>query len=116
MIDAETTRSLLERERTMALKAIATMESDFKELVASVTDANTDDEHDPEGATIAFERAQLATRVKGARTQLVAADTALEKLAAGRYGTCEVCEAPIAEARLLALPTVRTCYRCAMGD
>jgi len=36
-------------------------------------------------------------------------DAALERLAAGTYGKCAVCGAPIDEARLSATPTVTTC-------
>jgi DnaK suppressor protein len=34
---------------------------------------------------------------------------ALEKIAAGTYGHCEICSAPISPARLSFLPTARTC-------
>ena len=38
---------------------------------------------------------------------------ALRRLDAGTYGTCEMCEQPIATARLDALPEARTCIQCA---
>lgn len=113
MIDSAKTLSLLNLQRTAVLNAISAMEHDFLELVASIADSNIDDEHDPEGATIAFERAQFSARLDDARRLLVAIDQAIEKLVDGHYGSCEICGATIAEARLLALPTVRTCYRCA---
>jgi RNA polymerase-binding transcription factor DksA len=113
LIEAAEIRSRLDLERTTALGAVATMEADIDELVASVADSNLDDEHDPEGATIAFERAQLSTRLEEARSTLIAVSQALQRLDEGRYGTCERCGEPIAEERLLALPTVRTCYSCA---
>ena len=37
---------------------------------------------------------------------------ALERLREGSYGICEECEAPIAPARLAALPEVTTCLPC----
>ncbi|MBN1441745.1 MAG: TraR/DksA family transcriptional regulator [Planctomycetes bacterium] len=39
-------------------------------------------------------------------------DAALDKIAAGTYGTCEECEMPIARARLEALPFASLCVAC----
>src|ERR1700721_42024 len=39
-------------------------------------------------------------------------DRALEKLADGSYGTCDVCGEPIAEERLEALPWATLCVTC----
>ncbi|MBB4909225.1 TraR/DksA family transcriptional regulator [Actinophytocola algeriensis] len=72
-----------------------------------------DDEHDPEGVTIAFERAQTAALLEQARTELRDLDAATERLAAGTYGTCLRCGGPIAPGRLEALPAATTCIRCA---
>jgi RNA polymerase-binding transcription factor DksA len=38
---------------------------------------------------------------------------ALDRLAAGRYGTCSECGDPIADARLVALPYTSRCIDCA---
>lgn len=72
-----------------------------------------DDEHDPEGVTIAFERAQTAGLLDQARAELRALDAAGERLAAGTYGRCLRCGEPIADGRLEALPAATTCIRCA---
>lgn len=40
---------------------------------------------------------------------------ARERLAAGRYGICMGCGAPIPAARLAALPTAERCASCAAG-
>ena len=72
-----------------------------------------DDEHDPEGVTVAFERAQTAGLLEQARAELRALDAASERLAAGTYGTCLRCGDPIAAGRLEALPAATTCIRCA---
>jgi RNA polymerase-binding transcription factor DksA len=72
-----------------------------------------DDEHDPEGVTIAFERAQTAGLLEQARAELRDLDAAGERLAAGTYGTCLRCGNQIAEGRLEALPAATTCIRCA---
>ena len=78
-------------------------------VTAARADANTDDEHDPEGATIAFERSQADALRTAARARLTAIDAALGRLAAGTYGRCVVCGAPIPEARLVARPFAATC-------
>jgi RNA polymerase-binding transcription factor DksA len=82
-------------------------------MVAASRDSNADDEHDPEGATIAFERAQLASVLRLATDDLAEVDAALGRVSAGRYGRCERCGRPIAPARLDARPTARLCMTCA---
>ncbi len=82
-------------------------------LVAASEGSNADDEHDPEGSTIAFERQQAAAllaQVRATGEQLRASLAAAE---AGRYGTCESCGATIDPARLEARPQARTCIGCA---
>jgi RNA polymerase-binding transcription factor DksA len=39
-------------------------------------------------------------------------EAALDRLDRGRYGVCEVCEHPIAQSRLRALPYARLCCKC----
>ena len=83
------------------------------EVVAASESSNADDEHDPEGATIAFERQQLAalqSSVERARTDLHRALALLDDEA---YGRCERCGAPIGAERLEARPTARQCISCA---
>lgn len=41
------------------------------------------------------------------------AEAALERIDAGTYGICEKCQAPIAAARLEAVPLTRFCVNCA---
>ena len=109
----ETARELLEAERDEALRRLAGLTGDFDEVVAASRDANADDEHDAEGATIAFERSQLAALVLQVKGHLAEVEAALERLAAGTYGICERCGQPIGQARLEARPAARTCIRCA---
>jgi DnaK suppressor protein len=107
-------RILLDGERAAALESARAIAIDFDEVVASSVDSNSDDEHDPEGSTVAFERAQLAASLAEIRTSLDAIDQAFVRLANGRYGECERCGAPIAPERLAALPTARCCIGCAV--
>jgi DnaK suppressor protein len=99
-----------------ALQRLATLTHDFDEIVAASRDTNADDEHDPEGATIAFERSQLATLVRESQHQLQEVTDALQRWDTGAYGRCERCGEPIGEGRLEARPTARLCIRCAAAD
>ena len=99
-------------ERGRTVRRLADLTGDFDEIVAASRDTNADDEHDPEGATIAFERSQLSTVVEQARTRLTELDAALRRVAEGTYGICERCGRPIPEERLEARPTARTCVSC----
>lgn len=103
----------LDRERAGALASIDAISADFDSLAASAADANGDDEHDPESATVAFERAKLASLLDDARVTLAAIETAIAKVRDGRYGACDSCGGPIATERLLALPWTNTCFHCA---
>lgn len=105
-------RELLEAKRQQGVRRLAGLTGDFEDVVAASRDSNADDEHDPEGATIAFERSQVAALVTQARAQLAEVEAALERLDAGTYGTCERCGQPIARARLEARPAARTCVGC----
>lgn len=99
------------REQTQ--RAIATMTHDFQAVVHASADTNADDEHDPEGSTIAFERAQLAALLESARHALAEIDGALKRVVAGTYGRCEVCGTAIGHERLEARPAACLCLACA---
>ena len=72
-----------------------------------------DDEHDPEGVTIGFERAQILGLLAGAREEIAALDRAASRLRAGTYGRCLNCGCEIPDARVEALPAAETCLNCA---
>src|SRR4051795_434621 len=101
----------LEQARADELERIAGLRREFAEVVEA-SEANVgDDEHDPEGSTIAYERTQIAALVRQAEQHLTEIDAALQRIAAGTYGRCEVCGQQIPGARLEARPTARTCVQ-----
>src|SRR5580704_9352187 len=104
-----TAQEMLQAERDLALERVAALEREFAGVAEAASAAGTDDEHDPEGATLAFERQHAAALLDAARTQVSAVDAALERLAQGRYGVCEVCGQPIGAERLAARPSATTC-------
>lgn len=103
----------LDQERRDTLARIDALTTDFDAIVAGSAETTGDDEHDPEGSTIAYERAQIAALLGAARAYLDDLDQAVARLADGRYSVCEECGGPIAAQRLAARPAARTCIDCA---
>ena len=108
-------RETLEEQERRARAQVAALEREFAGLAEAASAAGTDDEHDPEGATLAFERQHAAALLESAREQVAALDDALRRLAEGRYGVCDRCGQPIGAERLAARPAAVTCVRCAGG-
>jgi RNA polymerase-binding transcription factor DksA len=103
----------LDRTRRETLAQIDALVREFDEVVAASRSSNADDEHDPEGATIAFERQQVAALLDQAQARLADVDAALARSAAGEYGRCTDCGRDIAPERLAARPQAPTCIDCA---
>lgn len=99
--------------REQVLRDLAELTGHYDDLLLAARLSNADDEHDPEGATIASERSQLDALVRAARGRLAEIDAATARLAEGRYGICQNCGQPISRARLEARPVARTCIDCA---
>ncbi len=91
--------------------------AEFEEVVAGLADARTDadgdDEHDPEGSTVAWDRAAQASTVAAAREHLAEIDAALARVRGGWAGACAGCRAPIPVERLVARPSAERCVHCA---
>jgi DnaK suppressor protein len=109
-------RERLAVERAAAAERLAGLERQFSELVESARQSNADDEHDPEGATIAFERQHIVALISLARERVAEIDSGLDRLAAGHYESCERCAQPIGAERLAARPATRTCIACATAS
>ncbi len=115
MTDPGTAKVRLTAERKRALERIAELDRQFAAIVTSASEgsAGGDDEHDPEGATLAFERQHVAALAAQAREHLAAIDAALRKIDSGVYEICDMCGGPIGEERLAARPASLICVRCA---
>jgi len=103
----------LRATRDEAVALAARLLLDMEAVAAAREGANVDDEHDPEGSTIAYERSQLDAVRRSALGRAADAEAALGRLADGTFGRCERCSARIGDARLEARPTARTCIDCA---
>jgi len=99
--------------RTTVEQRIRDLRAERDDVITSASSTTGDDEHDPEGATIAFERAQAQALLDAAAEQLRDVDAAIERLANGSYGSCLDCHRPIAAERLAARPTAGYCITCA---
>ena len=86
MMERMDARELLAEEKASTLARLAGLTADYDEVVAASLDTNADDEHDPEGHTIAFERSQIGALVKQVRHHLEEVDAALERVEEGTYG------------------------------
>jgi RNA polymerase-binding transcription factor DksA len=110
-VDLEAAAGRLGEEDEEVRARLASLTGDLDSLFAASADSNSDDEHDPEGQTIAYERSQLTALIDGAQKHLRDIEAATARLQQGTYGVCEVCSEPIPAARLEARPTARTCIR-----
>lgn len=104
-------RGRIERALADATGLLETLRTQHAALVAASRESNADDEHDPEGATIGFERAQLDATIASTQAQVQQLRAALDRIDLGTYGICEVCGEPIPAERLLVRPAATTCVR-----
>jgi len=107
-------RRAVEAERHRVAHQVAALGRDVDEIVAASAMVATDDEHDPEGSTIAYERAKAAALLGLAERDLAALDEQLARIDEGRAATCARCGGEIALERLLALPVTTLCVACAV--
>lgn len=106
-------RSRLSELRAATVERAERLKESFDGIVAAASDVATDDEHDPEGHTIAWERQQIAALLDETHRALVEIDAALQRFDDGHYGDCTSCGRLIAVERLDALPGTPTCVTCA---
>jgi RNA polymerase-binding transcription factor DksA len=107
------TRDLLLAQRGHAKGRAAALEREFTAIAEAASGPGTDDEHDPEGATLAFERQHTAALLAQALDQVAEIDAAIARLDDGTYGVCVRCGQPIGQERLAARPVAAACVRCA---
>ena len=112
--DSVSPRDLLIADRVTTEARIVSLERDWTGIVESSAMTSTDDEHDPEGATIAFERAQAYSMLEQAVRDRTALQDALARIDEDSdFGLCQRCASPIGLERLLALPATLLCVECA---
>jgi DnaK suppressor protein len=102
----------LEGERDRVEAQVEELRRAYDQIISAAEFTSTDDEHDPDGATIGFERAQASALLEQAQRQLADIGDAIARWHAGTYGQCIRCGKPIPRERLDALPAARTCMAC----
>lgn len=73
-------------------------------------------DYDPnfaDSSQVTAERGEAETLAQELREALTEVEAALQRIADGSYGVCEVCGNPISPARLEAMPATRRCISCA---
>jgi len=97
-------RRALEADLARTQARLTALTGDHSAIVEASVGSNADDEHDPEGATIAFERSQVESLVRQALAHVVEVEAALARVDDATYGACEACGRQIPRARLEARP------------
>jgi RNA polymerase-binding protein DksA len=106
-------RGQLEGDRARTGMLIDTVTDEMGAFVSARRDTATDDEHDPEGPTLAFERSQTSAILNQSKQHLAEIDAALTRMDEGRYGLCKTCGNEIALGRLQVRPQAALCIACA---
>jgi len=109
----ESLREVLVTDREATESLIARLIADLESFTSARTDSATDDEHDPEGPTLAFERSQATAILEQTREHLAQIDRAVDRLGEGSFGACASCGEPIPFARLEVRPYSTQCVACA---
>lgn len=104
--------TVLAELRAATDRRIADLQRQIRDLADEQALTTHDDEHDPEGVTIGYQRAQVQALLAAARADLAAIDQARNRLRDGRYGSCVACGQPIGADRLEVLPATPTCIGC----
>jgi len=111
-VDRDVARGLLRDELEVAVivadRQREVLSADRHEMFDELTSV---DQHQADAASDILEREQALTILQIAETRRADIERALDKVAAGRYGTCEQCHQPISDERLEAFPDARFCER-----
>jgi RNA polymerase-binding transcription factor DksA len=106
-------RTHLAGDRELTRIQIEQLSSELGAFVSARRDTATDDEHDPEGPTLAFERSQSSAMLAQSVRHLADIDAALLRLDEGTYGICTMCGTEISMGRLQVRPQSPLCITCA---
>jgi RNA polymerase-binding transcription factor DksA len=111
--DIQRLLAVVAAEQDRTARQIAALEAVVGAIIEGSELVSTDDEHDPEGATIAYERAQASALLQQARADLVALAVTSRQLELGQQVVCKDCGRGIDPERVAALPTTSRCVGCA---
>jgi RNA polymerase-binding transcription factor DksA len=109
---AEFTQLIAERRSELEAR-LAAAEGQLDLIRGARSGATDDDEHDPEGSTLATEWSRAEGQRADITRELAELDAAFERVADGTYGVCASCGTAIPVARLRLLPAATLCVPCA---
>jgi DnaK suppressor protein len=111
--DVDEVRAHIIAERRRLQSLVDSLTANFDDLAEAADASPPDDEHDPEGHTIAFERSQLTGRRNEYLQTIEELTIAESRLNDAEFALCENCGKPIPHERRLAVPSTTRCVECA---
>lgn len=108
----------LQDDRDRAVRTLARLNEDIRQLDAAVPDEGFHVTDEEEGAVASMEREMESVEAAGQIALLEHIDDALETIYSNpvRYGRCEKCGDPIPSSRLKVLPWTRRCRAHALAN
>ena len=103
-------RATLKADVARLTGELVEVEEDLAGMIENSGEGAGNDQADVGSAS--FERDQEMVIVNNARDMLVQSQHALERIANGTYGQCEICGNPIGKNRLMAFPRATLCLSC----
>ena len=111
--ELEQIRADLETQRATFARELAELEAGtFNQSQSDLSGEVSFDEESADAGTFTFERERDLSLSNNLRDLLEKVDSALRRIKAGTYGTCERCGKSIDKARLRALPYSVLCIDC----
>ncbi len=104
-------QSRLFKLRSRLLKEVNAIEDEMREDVMTAGDSSAVPSHPADEDAEGFDAQVILAQNEEHLLENV--EAALERIEAGKYGTCEACGKPIPKQRLDALPQAATCLACA---
>lgn len=101
----------LQKQRIDSVARIAELESNDPFNLSTRSDADDDRTSPDDEAQLNEQHERVMTQVDAQKKLIIKIDLALERISAGTYGVCELCDSPIEESRLLAMPLAALCLK-----
>ncbi|MGZ0710554.1 TraR/DksA family transcriptional regulator (plasmid) [Coraliomargarita sp. W4R53] len=105
--------TLLAQQRANLIRGLSSAETQLVEIRAAKGNESTDDEHDPEGPTLAVEWSRVEGLRASAQEELQQVEDAVSRLEARTFGVCTACALNIPIERLRVRPSTPHCVACA---
>lgn len=108
----ERLKGQLEAERVRLEADVAALQDGDRDMLSEASGENAYRDHMADQGSATFERELDMTLEENLREHLADVRTALARLEAGTYGTCERCAVEVPVERMEAVPTAKLCISC----